>query len=121
MAEGMSATLANACLANEASAYDNIQLHIGPPGAAGTSQPAVETDRQAVTWSTPASGAFENTADLEWTSVAASEDYTHFTAKDAPTAGNFGFSGTVTANPVTAGDTFTIPAGELTASFPLAS
>jgi hypothetical protein len=37
------------------------------------------------------------------------------------TGGTFGFSGTVTSNSVTAGDTFTIPDGDLSAQLPSAS
>lgn len=125
MAEGMSSTLADACLSLQVDAYTWVQLHIGAPGAAGTTNPAVETDRMQATWGAPGAGTgvreIASTADVEWTSVAGSEDYTHFTSWDVSSAGVFGFSGSVTANAVTAGDTFTIPAGSLTASFPIAS
>jgi hypothetical protein len=39
----------------------------------------------------------------------------------ASTAGTFGGSGTITANAVTAADTFTIPTGGLTLSLSVAS
>jgi hypothetical protein len=39
----------------------------------------------------------------------------------ASTAGTFGGSGTITANGVTAGDTFTIPSGSLTLTLPVAT
>lgn len=121
MAEGLLPVLANSCLDNEVSAYPWVKMHVDPPGAAGTSNPATETTRKQVTWGTAASGEMANTNELEWTSVAGTEDYTHFSALTASTAGTAGFTGGVTANPVTAGDTFTIPIGELTASFTLAS
>lgn len=99
-----------------------VQLHIGSPGAAGTSNPAIETDRVQATFGTNASGgAISNTSVLTWTGVAGSEDYTHFSAWDAASAGNFLFSGTVTANAVTAGDDFNVAVGELDVSLPVAS
>lgn len=121
MTVGLSSTVANAVLdalcrsatwTEPAAVY--IQLHTGDPGAAGTSNVATETDRTQATFGTPASGgAISNTAALTWTGVAGSEDYTHFSAWDASTSGNFLFSGTMTANAVTTGDTFQIPIGDL--------
>jgi len=99
-------------------AYDgptNIyaQLHVGDPGAAGTSNPATETDRQEVTFGAASGGAISNDNAPSWTSVAAAEDYTHVSLWDAAAAGNFLMSGTITANAVSAGDTFTIPVGDM--------
>lgn len=129
MAEGLSAAQANAYLNSlcRAAAYTAptavwIKLHVGAPGAAGTSNPAVETTRKQATFGTNASGgSIANTVAVQWTSVAGTEDYTHFTALDASTAGNFLFSGTVTANAVVTGDTFTAAIGALTTSLPIAS
>lgn len=121
MATGLGSAGANTSLDAFAAAYTWIKLHIGDPGAAGTSNPAVETTRKQATWAAAASGATSNTGALSWTLVAASEDYTHFTIWTASTAGTFGGSGTVTASAVTAGDTFTIPTGDLDLSFTLAS
>lgn len=99
-----------------------IKLHTGDPGSAGTSNAATETDRIQATFGTNASGgAISNTAALEWTTVAGTEDYTHFSAWTASTAGTFLFSGTVTANAVVTGDTFTIPIGDLDISLGIAS
>lgn len=99
-----------------------VQLHIGDPGAAGTANPAVETDRVAGTFGTAAASAtISNTAALTWASVAGAEDYTHFTAWSASTAGTFLYSGTVTANAVAAGDDFTIAIGGLDVTLPTAS
>lgn len=102
-------------------AYTWVKLHIGDPGAAGTGNPATETTRKQVTWVAYASGATSNNGALTWTSVAGSEDYTHFTVWTASSGGTFGWSGTVTANAVTAGDTFQVASGDLDASFTLAS
>lgn len=129
MSVGMSAALANAILnalcrstawTEPAALY--VKLHVGDPGSAGTSNPATETDRvQATFGANAAGGAISNTAALDWTNVAASEDYTHFSAWDDPTAGAFQFSGTVTATAVTAGDNFSIPIGDLDVSLVVAA
>lgn len=102
-------------------AYTWVQLHVGSPGANGTSNVATETARKQVTWVAYASGATSNSNILTWPSVAGSEDYTHFTVWTANAAGTFGWSGLVTASAVTAGDTFQVAAGDLDASFTLAS
>jgi uncharacterized membrane protein YgdD (TMEM256/DUF423 family) len=99
-----------------------VKLHTGDPGAAGTSNAATETDRIQATFGTNASsGAISNTVALAWTGVAGSEDYTHFSAWTASSAGTFLFSGTITANAVTTGDDFTIPIGDLDVSLAVAS
>ncbi len=49
------------------------------------------------------------------------QDATFFTAWDNLSAGNFLFSGTITGNPYTAGDTYTLASGSLTASLTIAS
>lgn len=121
MAEGFGSAGANTALSALVAAYPWIKPHVGAPGAAGTANAATETTRKQATWNSPSGGAVTNSADIVWTSVAGSEDYTHFTAWSASTAGTFGFSGTVTANPVVTGDTLTITAGSLTVSVPLAS
>lgn len=121
MATGWGPTAGNAALTTLLSTYPWIKLHIGDPGAAGTSNPATETTRQQVSVGAAAAGAIASNADLVWTNVAASEDYTHFTAWTANAAGTFGFSGTITSPAVTAGATFTISSGNFTVSLTLAS
>ena len=121
MAEGWGPTAANHALDTELAIYTWVKLHVGAPGAAGTSNPATETTRKQATWAAASGGASTTTAQLQWTTVAGTEDYTHFTVWTASTAGTFGFSGTVTANAVTAGDTFTIATGDLDVSVTLAS
>jgi hypothetical protein len=121
VAEGLSVAAANAALGTLAAAYTWVQLHVGAPGPNGTANVAIETDRIQVTWSSPTAGAMTNTNSLVWLSVAGSEDYVDATLWSASIAGTFGASGTVTANAVIAGDTFTIPVGELDAAFATAS
>lgn len=99
-----------------------VKLHTGSPGAAGTANAATETTRKQITFgSVAAAGAIANTVAALWSAVAASETYTHWTAWDANAAGNFQFSGLVTAGAVTAGDDFQVAIGALTASVTVAS
>ena len=127
MATGLSAYLANSFLnaLGNATAYSvaqpYIKLHVGDPGVNGTTNAAVETTRKSVSFAVASAGAIASDADVTWTNIAGSEDATHFTAWDSLTTGNFLFSGTVTGNPYTAGDTYTIASGSLTASLTVAS
>lgn len=93
------------------------KLHIGNPGAAGTSNPAGETTRKSFTTGAAAAGATSNEAAMTWSSVSTTEDYSHITIWDAATDGNCWFVGALTASAVTAGDTFEIPTGDLDLSF----
>lgn len=90
-----------------------IKLHTGDPGDAGTANAATNTTRDTVTFGAASGGTISNDNLLEWTSVPASEDYTHFSLWDDPTAGNCLWTGTITANAVTTGDTFQIASGDL--------
>jgi hypothetical protein len=96
-----------------------VQLHTADPGAAGTSNVAGNATRKQASFSAAASGAMTTDADLTWSTgeVDTSEDYTHWSGWTASTSGTFLFSGAVTANAVTAGDEFTIAAGDLDLSF----
>lgn len=90
------------------------KLHTGDPGAAGTSNAATETTRKQVSFGAASSGSMANDADVAWTSVAATETYSHVSYWDASTAGNFLWSDDLAASKaVTAGDDFTIPTGSL--------
>jgi hypothetical protein len=127
MATGISSYLANAWLdavgnnTSFAVATVYVKLHVGDPGANGTSNAATETTRKAASFAAASTGSIASDADITWTNIAGSQDATHFTAWDNVSAGNFLFSGTVTANAYTAGDTFTISSGALTVSLTLAS
>ena len=127
MATGISAYLANAwldALGNATSfsvttAY--VKLHVGDPGANGTNNAATETTRKSVSFAAASNGALASDADVSWTNIAGSQDATHFTAWDNETAGNFLFSGIITGNAYTAGDTYTISSAGLTVSLTVAS
>lgn len=122
MAEGWGPAGAGTALDAAAAAYPWVKMHIGAPGANGTANAAAETTRKQASWNaTGSDGIIENSGQLQWTNVAGSEDWTHFTTWSASTAGSFGWSGTVTADALTAGNTATIAAGGLTTSVTLAS
>jgi hypothetical protein len=125
MAVGPSAAVANAIL----NAYFNqtnitaptaiwLQLHVGDPGASGTANVATNTTRKDITAVMAAASAGAVTSDtlVSWTSVPASEDYTHWAMFSASSAGTFYWSGTITANAVTTGDTFNLAVGDIDVS-----
>lgn len=86
-----------------------IKLHLGDPGAAGTSNPAALTTRQAVSFAAAAAGAMALSNSPAFTASAA-ETWSHFSVWDHVSAGNFLFSGALgTSRLVAIGDigTFT--------------
>lgn len=122
MAEGWGPSGAGTALDALGAAYSWTKLHVGAPGAAGTANPAVETTRKQATWNaTGTDGIMENSNSMTWTGIAGSEDATKSSNWSASTAGNFGFSGTITANGYVSGDTYSIAAGGLQVSVPLAT
>lgn len=121
MAEGLGTAGANTALDALVAAYPWVKLHTAAPGSAGTANAATETTRKQVTWAAASGGSVANSAIVQWTNISGSQDATHFSAWTASSAGTFGFSGTITANAYTAGDTYEVAVGALTASFTLAS
>jgi len=121
MAVGLASGQANAILdalcrsvAYSDPASFNVKLHIGDPGSAGTSNVAGETDRQAVTFSAASGGAITNSGAVTWLSVSTTETYTHVSFWSDIAAGTFLGSDALNASvAVTAGDDFTIAAGDL--------
>ena len=92
-----------------------LKLHLGDPGENGTGSPAAETTRKAVYFGAASGGSKTSTATVEWTLVAATEVYTHWSLWDNSTAGNCLWYGALSANAsVTAGDTFEITSLTLT-------
>lgn len=86
-----------------------VKLHTADAGEAGTSSAATEATRKVAAWATAASGSIATSATLEWTNVAATETYTHWSMWDASTAGNCLWTGALSSSAaVTAGDTFQI-------------
>lgn len=127
MATGLSAYLSNALLDSVGNATSfsvanvYVKLHVGDPGANATANAATETTRKACTFAAASGGSISSDADVSWTNISGSQDATFFTAWDDASAGNFLFSGTIIGDAYTAGDTFTIPSGSLTASLIVAS
>lgn len=121
MATGLASTIANSILDAYARSVAWVEpaelwvkLHTADPGASGTTAPASNTTRQEGTFSAAASGAITTSADCTWTSVSATETYSHVSFWDASTAGTFlGSDALETARGVTAGDNFTIATGDL--------
>jgi hypothetical protein len=86
-----------------------VKLHTGDAGEDGTSNAATETTRKVAAWATASSGAIATSATLEWTNVASTETYSHWSMWDALTSGNCLWTGALSSSAaVTAGDTFQI-------------
>jgi len=86
-----------------------VKLHTADAGEAGTSNAATETTRKVAAWATAASGSIATSATLEWTNVAATETYSHWSLWDDVSAGNCLWTGALSSSAaVTAGDTFQI-------------
>ena len=86
-----------------------VKLHTGDAGEAGTANAATETTRKAISFSAASSGSMASSATVEWTNVAATETYSHWSLWDASTAGNCLWTGALSSSAaVTAGDTFQI-------------
>ena len=86
-----------------------VKLHTADAGEAGTTSAATETTRKVAAWATAASGSIATSATLEWTNVAATETYTHWSLWDDVSAGNCLWTGALSSSAaVTAGDTFQI-------------
>jgi hypothetical protein len=86
-----------------------VKLHTGDAGEDGTTNAATETTRKVAAWATASSGAIATSATIEWTNVAATETYSHWSLWDAVTSGNCLWTGALSSSAaVTAGDTFQI-------------
>jgi hypothetical protein len=90
-----------------------VQLHTGHPGADGTANAATENTRKLVSLGVASGGQLTNDVAVTWTSVAATEQWTHATFWTAETSGSFRFSGTVIAEPVLVGQDATLTIGAL--------
>jgi len=92
-----------------------IQLHTADPGSAGTTAIAGNATRKQVSFGAASGGTISNDTAITWSTgeVDTAEDYTHWSAHTASSAGTFICSGLMTANAVLVGDQFTIPTGDL--------
>ena len=85
------------------------KLHIGDPGEDGTSNAAVNTSRQAVTFGASSGGVISLSNSPSWTNVSTTETYSHVSLWDASSAGNCLGSGALASSvSMTAGDTFNL-------------
>ena len=124
MADGLSVAVADAALTTiTGTDANNVQLHTGAPGSAGTANVSSVTTRPAVTWAAAAAGSIaSNGTAPAWTNWAGTspETDTDISFWSASSAGTFGFSMQL-SSPVTmhTGDSLTLTA--ITISIPTAS
>lgn len=91
-----------------------VKLHTGDPGAAGAGNAAGETTRKQASFAAASGGAITTDAALEWTNVSTSETYSHVSYWSASSGGTFlGSDALEASRAVTAGDNFTIAAGDI--------
>lgn len=93
-----------------------LKLHTADPGSAGTSAPAVETTRKAVTFSAASAGSITNSVAITWSSLPAAETFTHVSFWDTvgPAGGTFlGSQQLGIPVGVTIGSSYTIQIGEI--------
>jgi hypothetical protein len=91
-----------------------VKLHTGDPGAAGTANAASNTTRMSATFGSAAAGSITTTADITWTSVSATESYSHVSFWDSDSGGTLIATDNLeTTRGLTGGDNFTISAGDL--------
>lgn len=99
-----------------------VQLHLGDPGGSGTTSPATETTRKAITFSAASGGAITNSGAVQWTSYPAAETVSHVSFWDASSGGNFlGSDALNTSRTPGIGDTLTLAAGDLDLTLPIAA
>lgn len=92
-----------------------VKLHLGDPGAAGATSPASNTTRQLASFSSAAAaGTITTIVDVTWTSVSATESYSHVSFWDASTGGVLLATDNLeVTRGLTAGDNFTIATGDI--------
>ena len=86
-----------------------VELHIGDPGAAGTSNPSAVTTRSSATFNASAGGSALSLSNTPTWSMTATETISHIAVWDASSAGNFLFSAALnTSKSVNNGDTLNL-------------
>lgn len=91
-----------------------VKLHTGDPGAAGTANAATNATRQLGSFSSASGGAITSSSAVTWTSVSTTETYSHVSFWDASSGGTLLATDALeTSRGVTAGDNFTIAAGDI--------
>lgn len=65
-----------------------VKLHLGDPGESGTSNPAVETTRQSVSFNAASGGSVVSSGTVSWTNVSTTETISYVSFWDDSVAGN---------------------------------
>ncbi len=129
MAVGMAVAVANAWLDGLGNATNWtaptafwVKLHTGDPGSAGTANAATNTTRKQASFAAASGGSMTTDADLDWTSVPATETITHVSFWTASTSGTFlGSDALDVPQAVLSGGELKIPTGSLTFNIPVAA
>lgn len=123
MADGLSTTVANAALSTIIGTdANNVQLHTGAPGSAGTANVSSTTTRPSVTWNSPSAGSVSASNQPAWTNWAGTDGEvdTDISFWSASVAGTFGLSMQLNASvTMDTGDSLTLTS--ITISIPTAS
>jgi hypothetical protein len=91
-----------------------VKLHLGDPGAAGTSNPATETTRKQFAFSAASVGTTSNTGQVDWTSYPAAESISWVSMWDASTSGTYlGKDQLATTQAMSVGETFRMRVGDI--------
>jgi hypothetical protein len=86
-----------------------VKLHTGDPGSAGTSNASAVTTRSSVTCGSAATGGVATMTNTPSWSMTSTETISHISLWDASTAGNFLWSGALTASKAcSSGDTLNL-------------
>lgn len=109
----------NAIFNNASLAVANryAKLHTGDPGEDGTANAATETTRKSITGAAAVGNTFTSTNNLVWSTLPATETFSHISIWDHVSAGNCLWVGAL-VSPIakSSGQTFTIAAGSLIAT-----
>lgn len=122
MGDGLAAANADAALSTIIGNANDIQLHTGAPGAAGTGNVSSVTARQAVTWGSPSGGVVTASNQPAWTNWAGTngEVDTDITFWSAGSGGTFELSMPLSASvTMDIGDSLTLTSIQI--SIPTAS
>jgi hypothetical protein len=86
-----------------------VELHIGDPGAAGTSNPSAVTTRSSATFNASAAGSALSLSNTPSWSMTTTETISHIAVWDASSAGTFLFSAALSVSKaVNNGDTLNL-------------
>jgi hypothetical protein len=90
----------------------HVKLHTGSPGEDGTANPATEATRKTATFSAASAGSMAlDNGPLEWSSLPATETFSHFSIWDAGSSGNpLGYGSLSSSAVMNTGETFRITA-----------